>query len=116
MADMPAVAPTVFPGERRLLASLGERIKLARLRRKLGAAAVADRAGIARSTVYKVEAGDASTTLGAYVRVLAALGLEKDFEAVAADDKVGRRLQDLELAKPRTRSTSQALRHQGERQ
>jgi transcriptional regulator with XRE-family HTH domain len=94
---MPRKPPVVYPQERRILAEMGERFRLARLRRKLSNAAVAQRAGISRSTLYKVEAGDPGTTLGSYIRVLAALGLEKDFQGLAADDKVGRKLQDLAL-------------------
>jgi transcriptional regulator with XRE-family HTH domain len=97
IADMPHKPPIVFPQERRLLAEMGERLRLARLRRKLSNAAVAQRAGISRSTLYKVEAGDPGTTLGSYIRVLAALGLENDLQGLAADDKVGRKLQDLAL-------------------
>lgn len=94
---MPSSSPIVFPQEQRLLAALGERIRLARLRRQLTTTTVAQRAGIARSTLYKVEAGDAGATLGTYLRVLAVLGLEGDLEGLAADDRVGRRLQDLAL-------------------
>jgi hypothetical protein len=36
--------------------------------------------------------------LGTYLRVLAVLGLQADFNALAADDKMGRKLQDLALA------------------
>ena len=97
---MPRKPPVIFPQEQRLLSSLGERFKLARLRRKLSNAAVAQRAGISRSSVYKVEAGDPGATLGTYLRVLAVLGLEGDFNGLAADDKVGRKLQDLALGPP----------------
>lgn len=95
---MPSKPPVIFPQEQRLLTSLGERIRLARLRRKLSNAAVAQRAGISRTSLYNVEAGHPGATLGTYLRVLAALGLENDFSTLAADDKVGRKLQDLELA------------------
>jgi transcriptional regulator with XRE-family HTH domain len=98
MVNMPSKPPVIFPQEQRLLASLGERIRLARLRRKLSNAAVAQRAGISRTSLYNVEAGDPGATLGTYLRVLAVLGLESDFNALAADDKVGRKLQDLGLA------------------
>ncbi len=94
---MPRKPPTIFPQEQRLLSQLGERVKLARLRRKLSNAVIAKRAGISRSSLYKVEAGDAGATLGTYLRVLAVLGLEADINALAADDKVGRKLQDLAL-------------------
>jgi len=99
---MPRKPPVVFPQEQRLLAALGERLRLARLRRKLSNAVVAQRAGISRTTLYKVEAGHPGATIGSYVRALAVLGLENDLQSLAADDKVGRKLQDLALA-PATR-------------
>lgn len=97
---MPRKPPVVFPQEQRLLAQLGERLKVARMRRKLSNAVVAQRAGISRTSLYKVEAGDAGATMGTYLRVMAALGLEGDLDALAADDKVGRKLQDLALEVP----------------
>ena len=97
---MPRKPPVAFPQEQALLAQLGERLKLARLRRKLSNTVVAQRAGISRTSLYKVEAGDAGATLGTYVRVLAVLGLEGDIAALAADDRIGRKLQDLALATP----------------
>jgi len=94
---MPRKPPIVFPQEQRLLSELGERLRLARKRRKLSNAVVAQRAGVSRTTVYKVEAGDPGATLGAYIRVLAVLGLEGDLNLLAADDRIGRKLQDLAL-------------------
>ena len=94
---MPRKPPVVFPREQRLLSELGERLRLARKRRKLSNAVIAQRAGVSRTTVYKVEAGDPGATLGAYVRVLAVLGLEGDLNLLAADDRIGRKLQDLAL-------------------
>lgn len=78
---------------------MGENIKLARKRRKLTAIQVAERAGIARSTLYLIEKGDPSVSLGAYFNVLRVLGLQNDFLKLAADDEFGRKLQDLELLK-----------------
>ncbi|MES2785585.1 MAG: helix-turn-helix transcriptional regulator [Pseudomonadota bacterium] len=101
---MPRKPPIIFPQEQRLLSQLGERLKLARMRRKLSNAVVAQRAGISRTSLYKVEAGDAGATLGTYLRVLAVLGLEADINGLAADDKVGRKLQDLALEAPTTAS------------
>jgi transcriptional regulator with XRE-family HTH domain len=94
---MPRKPPVIFPQEQRLLSALGERLRLARKRRRLSNAVVAQRAGISRTTLYKVEAGDPGVTLGSHVRVLAALGLEGDLDQLAADDRVGRKLQDLAL-------------------
>ena len=59
---MPRKPPIVFPQEQRLLSQLGERLKLARMRRKLSNAVVAQRAGISRTSLYKVEAGAAVNT------------------------------------------------------
>ncbi|CAB3675709.1 helix-turn-helix domain-containing protein [Achromobacter piechaudii] len=97
---MPRKPPVVFPQEQRLLSELGERLRLARKRRKLSNTVVAQRAGVSRTTVYKVEAGDPGATLGTYVRVLAVLGLEDDLKLLAADDRIGRKLQDLALEPP----------------
>jgi transcriptional regulator with XRE-family HTH domain len=95
---MPRKPPTIFPQEQRILSDMGERLKLARLRRKLSNAVVAQRAGISRTSLYKVERGDPGATMGTYLRVLAVLGLEADLHALAADDKLGRKLQDLALS------------------
>src|SRR3546814_4150343 len=107
---MPRKQPIVFPQDQRLLSALGERLRLARKRRKLSNAVVAQRAGISRTTLYKVEAGDPGATLGSYVRVLAVLGLEGDLNQLGADDRVGRKLQDLALepAAPKRRSATRA--------
>lgn len=98
---MPRKPPIIFPQEQRLLSHLGERLKLARLRRKLSSTIVSQRAGISRTSLYKVEAGDPGATMGTYLRVMAVLGLEADIQTLAADDKVGRKLQDLALEAPR---------------
>ena len=87
----------LLPKYTALLEQMGENIKLARKRRKLTAIQVAERAGIARSTLYLVEKGDSSVALGAYFNVLRVLGLQNDFLKLAADDELGRKLQDLDL-------------------
>lgn len=98
---MPSKPPVIFPQEQRMLTQLGERIKLARLRRGLSTTVVSLRARISRSSLYNVECGDPGATLGTYFRVLAVLALDGDFNALAADDKVGRKLQDLALTPPK---------------
>ncbi len=89
----------IFPKYNQMLEQMGENIKLARKRRKLTTIQVAERAGIARSTLYLIEKGDASVTLGAYFNVLRVLGLQNDILKLGADDDFGRKLQDLELLK-----------------
>jgi len=87
----------LFPKHQRTLEQLGENIKLARKRRKLTAIQVAERAGIARNTLYLLEKGTASVSIGALFNVLRVLNLQDDFLKLAADDELGRKLQDLEL-------------------
>jgi len=87
-----------FPSLRRISAELGENIRLARLRRKLSAAMVAERAGIARNTLRAIEQGDLSVTFRAYANVLFTLNLENDLKLIARDDELGRKLQDAGLS------------------
>lgn len=85
------------------MAGLGGNIKRARLRRAYSSETLAQRAGIARKTLYRVERGDPSVALGIYARVLQGLRLENDLGSVAADDALGRKLQDAEL-EPKSRA------------
>lgn len=87
----------LFPRHQDILVQVGEQIKLARKRRKLTTIQVAERANIDRTTLYYIEQGKPSVSIGAYFNVLRVLGLEKDFLKLAADDPLGRKLQDLEL-------------------
>ena len=95
--------PSVLPRLARLLAGLGENIRKARLRRAYSLETVAERAGITRKTLYRVERGDPAVALGIYARVLQALRLENDLALVATDDVLGRKLQDLNL-EPKSRA------------
>ena len=88
---------TLFPKHLKILGQMGENIKLARKRRKLTTVQVAERADIVRSTLYLIEKGDPSVAIGAYFNVMRVLGLQEDFLKLAADDELGRKLQDLAL-------------------
>lgn len=87
----------LFPKHKDILKQMGENIKLARKRRKLTTTQVSERADIVRSTLYLIETGSPSVTLGAYFNVLRVLGLQDDFLKLANDDEFGRKLQDLDL-------------------
>lgn len=102
-------APSIVPRLARVLAGLGENIRKARLRRVYSAEAVAQRAGISRKTLYRVEQGDPAVALGIYARVLQALRLESDLGLIAADDLLGRKLQDAGL-EPMTRAPRRSTR------
>jgi transcriptional regulator with XRE-family HTH domain len=90
-------AESILPGLSRILTGFGERLKVARLRRRYSADMVAQRAGIARATLYRMELGDPGVSLGNYARVLQVLRLEEDLKRVAVDDELGRKLQDAEI-------------------
>lgn len=87
----------LLPSYSRMLETLGEQIRLARLRRDLSSAQISERAGIARGTLIKVEKGEEGVAMGAYFRVLIALGLGQDILLLAKDDELGRKLQDAKL-------------------
>lgn len=87
----------LYPKHQRILEALGENIKLARKRRKLTTIQTAKRANIDRSTLYEIEKGNPSVSMGAYFNTLRVLGLHEDFLQLAADDDYGRKLQDLNL-------------------
>lgn len=78
---------------------MGEQIMLARKRRHLSMQDIADRATVTRLTVSKVEHGNPTVAMGIYARVLYALNLEGDIPLIAANDALGRELQDAELKK-----------------
>jgi transcriptional regulator with XRE-family HTH domain len=87
----------ILPRFQKILEQLGENIKLARKRRKFTTIQVSERAGIDRTTLYHIEKGNPSVSIGAYFNVLRVLGLQDDFLKLAADDELGRKLQDLKL-------------------
>jgi transcriptional regulator with XRE-family HTH domain len=58
---------------------------------------VAERAGISRATLWAIEKGSPSVSMGAYVQVLLAIGLVDDLLLIAKDDVLGRTLQDMNL-------------------
>jgi len=87
----------IFPGEQKILQQLGENIRLAMRRRKITQSMIAERTGLSKPTLRNIERGAATVSIGHYLRVLAVLGLAEDLAAVAADDELGRKLQDIEL-------------------
>ncbi len=94
---MPKTTPVLFPKSAALLKHLGENLRLARLRRNVTAKLEAERAGISIATLTKIEQGAPSVSMGSYIQVLVSLSLGQDILKVAADDELGRQLQDLGL-------------------
>lgn len=87
----------LFPKFQKILEQVGQNIQLARKRRKLTTIQVSERAGIHRSTLYQIEKGNGSVSIAAYINTLRVLGLQDDFLKLAADDELGRKLQDFSL-------------------
>lgn len=91
------------------LAKLGADITVARKKRRISTVSMAERAFISRGTLYKVERGDPSVSIGIYATVLAILGLA-DRLAQAADrreDSLGLDIDEDRLPRkvqPRRRS------------
>ncbi|MBA3772377.1 MAG: helix-turn-helix domain-containing protein [Ramlibacter sp.] len=102
-------APLLPPTEE-LLCQFGARLRVARLRRRLSAKQVAQRAGMSPMTLRSLERGGSGVTMGAYLAVMQVLGIERDLNLLATADPVGRDLQDARLpahgakSRPRPRS------------
>ena len=89
--------PPLYPAQAQRLTALGERLRAARLRRKLSTTLFAERMGASRETLRRLELGDPSIAFSHYFAALHALGLAADIDQLAQDDALGRQLQDAEL-------------------
>lgn len=101
--------------QKNILSTLGENIRLARLRRKLSVRSMAERAGIAISTLGNIEKGSPSVSLGNYLQVLSVLRLDEDLLQIAEKDLLGRQIQDTQLATrkraPKAKKNDTVLEH-----
>jgi transcriptional regulator with XRE-family HTH domain len=93
---MPAKAPANPSFVAEQLAALGARIRTRRKALRVSATALAEASGMSRVSVHRIEQGEPSVTMGAYLNVLAALGMTFSATVVAeeaaekaADDKAG---------------------------
>ena len=87
----------LLPATEEHLQRLGERLRLARRRRRLSAKQVAERAGMAPMTLRSLERGGSGVTMGAYLAVMQVLGIERDLDLLGQADPLGRELQDSRL-------------------
>jgi transcriptional regulator with XRE-family HTH domain len=90
-----------FPQASRQLQALGDRLRLARLRRNMTGVLFAERVGVSRDTLHRLERGDPGISVGTYLRALRVLGLDSDIDLIARDDVLGRKLQDERLTRRR---------------
>lgn len=96
--DMPKKTLVLMPKTRKKLEQLGYRISMARLRRDLSVELVAERAGISRTTLWAIERGSPTVSIGAYAKVLAAIQMGDEIDKICADDPLGIFLQEEKLA------------------
>ena len=88
-------------GLRRSLAKFGHDLAVARRKRHLTVAMMAERTGLAISTYARIEKGDPSVAMGAYAMALFVLGFGEAFGTLtdARRDEVGLMLDEEHLPK-----------------
>lgn len=96
---------TLFPKTQRQAEALGDRLRAARLRRRISARDMAARALVSRPTIRRLEAGVLSVSAAVLVRVLEVLALEDDIDRIAEHDDLGHRLVDARSPRPYRSST-----------
>lgn len=87
----------LYPKAVKALRTLGENLRLARRRRKITAAMMAERANMSLVTLRALERGASNVSMGNYMAVIFTLGFQDDIAKVAANDVLGRNLQDAAL-------------------
>lgn len=85
----------------RAIRKLGQDISAARRRRRISTPILAERAGISRTTLNKIEKGDPGVLMAHYASVLFALGLSARIAEIAdiSHDDLGRDLDEEALPK-----------------
>ena len=87
----------LFPKAASALKALGENLRLARKRRKITAQMMAERANMSLMTLRSLERGSPHVAMSNYMAVIFCLGFQDDIANVAANDVLGRDLQDAAL-------------------
>ena len=98
----------LLPSTEALLSQFGDRLRLARQRRRLAAKQVAQRAGMSPMTLRSLERGGSGVTMGAYLTVMQVLGMEDDLGLLCKADPQGRELQDARLP-PASKKVARAV-------
>lgn len=93
------IAPNLPIPVIKVLRKMGEDINKARRRRRITIELMAERAGLSRATIGKIEKGDGATSMGGYASVLFVLGMEDRLSDLvdSVHDLIGRRLEDEKL-------------------
>jgi len=83
---MPANIPELTSRAADALTGIGAQVRRRRKALRISAVAAAEAAGISRVTLHRIEKGEPAVTLGAYLRVLIALGLDLTLEPQEGDE------------------------------
>jgi transcriptional regulator with XRE-family HTH domain len=97
---MPAKAPLTPETVRHTLALIGGRIRDRRKRLRISANAAAQAGGMSRVTLHRIEKGEPSVTMGAYLTVMAALGMDTDIAGKTDGELAGTDTQKATPNKP----------------
>ncbi|WP_447771234.1 helix-turn-helix domain-containing protein [Variovorax boronicumulans] len=81
---MPSTAPPTLDKANRRLEAFGRHIHARRKSLRISATTAAEAAGMSRMTLHRIERGEPSVTMGAYMNALAALGLDVEVTAPVA--------------------------------
>jgi len=87
----------LLPRAANALKTMGENLRLARKRRKITAQMMAERANMSLMTLRSLERGSPNVAMSNYMAVIFCLGFQDDITKVAANDVLGRDLQDAAL-------------------
>ena len=87
----------LYPKAAKALEALGENLRLARRRRKITSKMMAERANLSLMTLRSIERGSPHVAMRNYMAVIGCLGFQDEIAAVAANDVLGRDLQDAAL-------------------
>src|ERR1035437_4164714 len=82
-------ARDLYPKTAERARSLGERLRVARLRRRITEGEMAVRVGVSRPTIHRLESGDLTVSLAVLARMLEVLALDDDLDLVAQEDELG---------------------------
>jgi transcriptional regulator with XRE-family HTH domain len=73
---MPAKSPDISSSTATLLKALGQQIRVHRKSQRISAVVAAEAAGMSRVTLHRIEKGEPTVTMGAYVNAMVVLGLD----------------------------------------
>lgn len=79
---MPTPSPSNNKAQKKALQELGWRLREYRKKMKISAVATSEAAGISRVTLYRIEQGEPSVAIGAYISVIFALGLKLELNGI----------------------------------